>query len=78
MPENNNELTPEEMAWAESTGKKLAHGWMHFRKHTLLPAGGVAAMIVSYTTWKSVGWMLLHGCLGWMYVLYYLIRYASG
>ena len=37
--------------------------------------GSALAMIISYTTWKSVGWAIIHGLLSWGYIIYYLIRY---
>ena len=37
--------------------------------------GSVLAMIISYTTWKSVGWAIIHGLMSWGYIIYYLIRY---
>ena len=37
--------------------------------------GCALAMVISYTTWKSVGWAILHGLLSWVYVIYYLIKY---
>lgn len=37
--------------------------------------GSALAMVVSYTMWHSVGWAIFHGLLGWVYVVYYLIRY---
>ena len=37
--------------------------------------GSALAMIISYMTWKSVGWAILHGVFGWGYVIYYLIKY---
>ena len=37
--------------------------------------GSALAMIISYVTWKSVGWAILHGVFGWGYVIYYLIKY---
>ena len=30
--------------------------------------GSVLAMVISYTTWKSVGWAIFHGLLSWVYV----------
>ncbi|MDR1726537.1 MAG: hypothetical protein LBT74_01175 [Acidobacteriota bacterium] len=39
--------------------------------------GSVVAMIISFTTWHSIPWMLLHGFLGWVYVIYYLFRHKS-
>lgn len=39
--------------------------------------GSLLAVIISYSTWHHIGWMILHGFLGWIYVLYYLIRYGA-
>lgn len=38
--------------------------------------GSVLAMIISYTTWQSIGWAILHGLLGWVYVVYYIFQYG--
>lgn len=35
--------------------------------------GSALAMVISYTTWKSVGWAIFHGLLSWVYVIY--LRY---
>jgi uncharacterized membrane protein YjjB (DUF3815 family) len=32
--------------------------------------------VLSYVKWKSIGWAILHGCLGWVYIIYYAIRYG--
>ena len=32
--------------------------------------GSALAMVISYTTWKSVGWAIFHGLLSWIYVIY--------
>jgi len=37
--------------------------------------GSCLAMIISYTAWQSIGWAIFHGILGWIYVIYYLIKY---
>ncbi len=37
--------------------------------------GSALAMVISYTTWKSVGWAIVHGLLSWAYVLYFVLRY---
>ncbi len=29
--------------------------------------GSALAMVISYTTWKSVGWAIFHGLLSWIY-----------
>jgi len=35
--------------------------------------GGVVAMILSYTANKSILWMLIHGWLSWIYVIYFAL-----
>jgi len=37
--------------------------------------GSCLAMVISYTAWHSVFWAIVHGLLGWIYVVYYVIRY---
>ena len=37
--------------------------------------GAVLAVVISYVKWHSIGWAILHGILGWIYVIYYLIKY---
>lgn len=37
--------------------------------------GSVLAMIISYTAWESIGWAIIHGLLGWIYVIYYMLAY---
>lgn len=37
--------------------------------------GSALAMVISYTTWKSVGWAIVHGLLSWVYVIYFVIKY---
>ncbi len=37
--------------------------------------GTALAMVISFVTWKSMGWAIVHGLLGWVYVIYYMIRY---
>ncbi len=37
--------------------------------------GSALAMIISYTTWKSVGWAIFHGLLSWVYVIYFVLKY---
>lgn len=40
-----------------------------------LSFGAALAMIISYAKWQSIGWAILHGVLGWVYVIYYVIKY---
>ena len=37
--------------------------------------GTCLSMIVSYTAWQSIPWAIFHGLLGWVYIIYYLIKY---
>ena len=37
--------------------------------------GSALAMVISFVTWTSIGWAIVHGALGWFYVVYYFIRY---
>lgn len=34
--------------------------------------GSALAMVISYSTWKSVLWAIIHGFFGWFYVAYFL------
>jgi hypothetical protein len=38
--------------------------------------GTCLSMIISYTAYQSIGWAILHGCLSWLYVIYYVFKYA--
>ena len=37
--------------------------------------GSALAMVISYANWHSVLWAIFHGILGWVYVIYYVIKY---
>jgi len=37
--------------------------------------GAALAMVISYTNWHSIFWAIVHGILGWIYVIYYVIKY---
>ncbi len=47
----------------------------HNHYNGVISLGTVAAVVVSWLKWHSVGWAIVHGLLGWLYVIYYLIRY---
>lgn len=55
--------------------KKRWHFAVNFGTQECVNMGTVLAMIISYAKWKSIGWAILHGCLNWAYVIYYLIKY---
>ena len=40
--------------------------------------GSALAIVISYTTWKSVLWAIIHGFFGWFYVIYFLITRHGG
>ena len=33
--------------------------------------GSVLAIVISFTTYQSIPWAILHGILGWIFVIYY-------
>ena len=37
--------------------------------------GSALAMVISYTTWHSVGWAIFHDLLSWIYVIYFMLKY---
>ena len=34
------------------------------------------AVVISFVKWGSIPWAILHGILGWLYVIYYAIQYC--
>ncbi len=38
--------------------------------------GTLLAVLVSYATGHGLGWIILHGFLGWIYIIYYIIRFG--
>lgn len=58
--------------------KKNVSSLKHRVEHsaeTGITFGAVLAIVISYHTYASIGWAMLHGILGWIYVIYYLIKY---
>lgn len=37
--------------------------------------GSALAMTISFNTWHSIPWAILHGLFGWLYVIYYALFY---
>lgn len=37
--------------------------------------GCALAITISWTAWHSIWWAILHGLLGWIYVIYYAIQH---
>lgn len=57
---------------AEKNEKRSAAG---SAAKTGITFGSALAMVISYTTWKSIGWAIIHGLLSWVYVIYFILRY---
>ncbi len=38
--------------------------------------GSALAIVISYTTYQSIGWAIFHGILGWLYVAYYIFNFG--
>lgn len=38
--------------------------------------GTIMAAIISWLKWHSIGWVILHGLLGWLYVIYFWLFYG--
>jgi len=38
--------------------------------------GACLAMVISYANWSSIFWAILHGLMGWIYVIYFVIKYG--
>lgn len=39
--------------------------------------GACLAMVISWSVNHSILWAIIHGIFGWLYVIYYFIKYAS-
>ena len=37
--------------------------------------GSIMAIVISWSVNHSILWAIIHGFFGWLYVLYYLIKY---
>lgn len=58
--------------------KKNVASMKHRLEHSAekgITFGAVLAMVISYHAYSSIGWAILHGILGWFYVIYYIIKY---
>lgn len=38
--------------------------------------GSLIAVFISYNQWHHLGWLIVHGLLGWIYVIYYFLTYG--
>ena len=39
--------------------------------------GTALGVVISYVKWHSILWAILHGFLGWFYVIYFAIVYGN-
>ncbi len=62
---------------ADEWGSRDPNTGDHIKKaaKTGISFGSALAMVISYTTWRSVGWAIIHGLLSWVYVIYFILRY---
>ena len=50
---------------------------MSSSSNTGIGIGTVVACIISWSTWHSIWWCIWHGIWGWLYVIYYFIKYSG-
>lgn len=55
--------------------KKRFHFSVKADPQAAIELGSILAMILSYDMWGSIGKAILHGLLGWAYVIYYVIKF---
>ncbi|MDB5054497.1 MAG: hypothetical protein JWM44_2547 [Bacilli bacterium] len=46
--------------------------------YTGVKFGSALAMVISYTTHKSILWAIIHGLFGWLYVIYFALKIKIG
>ena len=39
--------------------------------------GSILAITLSWTANHAIGWAMIHGLLGWLYVIYYLFKHEG-
>lgn len=54
------------MAMKERSGQAIRAG---------VSFGSALAMVISWSANKSLLWVIVHGLLSWIYVVYYAVRY---
>lgn len=74
------EITEEELIYGPDESEKRKNkvtdnAVFRFSFHLETSIGATLAVVLSYLKWKSIGWAILHGMLGWIYVIYYSIKY---
>jgi hypothetical protein len=46
---------------------------MHEGVKSGISFGSALAIAISFSTWHSILWAIVHGLLGWIYVIYYAL-----
>ena len=68
-------VSVEELIYGEKKKKLIVRVKKEESISAGINAGAVLAMVISYVKWRSIGWAILHGALGWFYVIYYAVKY---
>lgn len=55
--------------------KRVGDNTIHVSIDGATAVGCSLAVVLSYLKWHSIGWAILHGCLNWIYIIYYVIKY---
>lgn len=66
-------MRPEDYAQGESP---MSRGATYVRKEIVrngVGFGSALAIVISFTTHKSIIWAIIHGFFSWLYVLYYAL-----
>lgn len=67
------EVTLEELIYDKPKSK--VHVAVKDSAESGIGLGAALAVVISYVKWGSIPWAILHGILGWVYVIYYAIKY---
>lgn len=72
------EVTVEELIYGERRKIEIIHNHNVTKTVTEggVSLGAVIAAVISFAKWQSIGWAILHGAFGWVYVIYYIIKYG--
>ncbi len=74
------DLSTEELIYGTKQKRKILHVAFKFDVEKTvnngISFGCILAAVISYVKFQSIGWAMLHGFLGWIYVIYYLIQYG--
>lgn len=49
----------------------------HYFRTGFSQAGSVIGFILSWATNHSIIWGLIHACLGWLYIVYWALKYSD-